>query len=149
MQFGITTTKPATARDLMTRDIITVAANDAIAHLLDHMKEYGIRHLPVVDGTHLVGLISERDLLHAASSFFSDKQAERDALIGTSKIAAIMQTELLTVGPDDALSEVATLMFEAKVGCLPVVDAEGSLLGLITEADFLRLAGFLLVQSSV
>jgi CBS domain-containing protein len=149
MQFGIPTPKPTAARDLMTRDIITVAAGDAIASLLASMKDLAIRHLPVVDGTRLVGLVSERDLLHAASSFFSDKRTERDALIGTAKVETIMQKELLTVGPDDALSEVATLMFEAKVGCLPVVDETGSLLGVITEADFIRLAGFLLAQSSL
>lgn len=149
MQFGITTPKPTVARDLMTRDIVTVAANDAIASLLESMKDLSIRHLPVVEGKRLVGLVSERDLLHASSSFFSEKQTERDALIGTQRVERIMQKELLTVGPDEPLSEVAHLMYEAKVGCLPVVDAAGSLVGLITEADFIRLAGFLLAEATL
>lgn len=148
MQFGITTPKPSLARDLMTREIVTVAPGDAIARLLEAMSDFSIRHLPVVDGTRLVGLVSQRDLLHAASSFLSDKQAERDAVIGVVQVERIMQKELLTVGPDESLSEVANLMFEAKVGCLPVVDAAGSLLGMITEADFIRLAGFLLAKAS-
>ena len=132
----------------MTREIITVSADDDIAHMLASMNDFSIRHLPVVEGKRLVGLVSQRDLLHAASSFLSDKQIVRDALIGT-KVSRIMQKELLTVGPDEALTEVANLMYEAKVGCLPVVDAEGSLLGVITEADFIRLSGFLLAKTTL
>jgi len=52
----------------------------------------------------------------------------------------IMQREVLTVQPDDLLVEAGKLMWESKIGSLPVVDAEGHLVGIITEADFIAIA---------
>jgi CBS domain-containing protein len=131
---------PRLAKDLMTRQIITIGPDDSLEHLEDHMRAMRFRHLPVVEHGKLVGLISQRDLLHASSSFLSDRAKERDVLIHQVPARRIMQTEMLTVGPDEPLTEVARLMWEAKIGCAPVVDEQHALLGLITESDFLRLA---------
>ena len=51
-----------------------------------------------------------------------------------------MQHEVLTVQPEDSLVEAGKLIWASKIGCLPVVDAEGTLVGIITEADFIRIA---------
>lgn len=131
---------PRLAKELMTRQIITIGPEDRLEHLEEHMLALRFRHLPVVDDGKLVGLISHGDLLHASSSFLSERSKERDALIHKAPAKRIMQTELLTVGPDEPLTEVVRLMWEAKIGCAPVVDENNVLLGIITEADFMRLA---------
>jgi CBS domain-containing protein len=132
--------RPSTAADLMSRNIIAVGPEDEIGNILGSMEKFRFRHLPVVRGDKLVGLVTHRDLLHASSSFLSDKAAERDEVIGHVHVKDIMQTEILTASPKDRLSELGLLLFEAKVGCVCVVDDDEKLVGIITEADFIRCA---------
>jgi CBS domain-containing protein len=133
--------QPRTVGDVMTRKIVTVTEQDALENIEEVMLRLRFRHLPVVDRRgKLVGLLSHRDLLHASSSWLSDREAEQNAVIKQLPVGRIMQHEVLTVQPDDPLVEAGKLMWDSKIGCLPVVDAEGTLLGIITEADFIRIA---------
>lgn len=137
----MTTNQLKTVADVMTRKIVTVSEKDALADVEKGMQRLRFRHLPVVDsGGKLVGLLSHGDLLHASSSFLSDHEAERNALILQQPVRRIMQRELLTVAPEDPLVEAGKLLWESKIGCLPVVDDEGTLLGMITKSDFIRVA---------
>ncbi len=142
---GMLETKPSTVADLMTRKIIAVGPEDEIGNILQGMERYRFRHLPVVDGEKLVGLVTQRDLLHASSSFLSEKAAQRDAVIGHVHVKDIMQPEVLTAAPTDRLSEIAVMMYEAKVGCVCVVD-DDKLVGILTESDFMRCSVWFLAQ---
>jgi CBS domain-containing membrane protein len=134
-------TELKTVDDVMTRKLVTVTENDLLAEAEQAMLRLRVRHLPVVDRNgNLVGLISHGDLLHAASTPLSDREADRNALISGVQVGKVMQRELLTVQPSDPLIEVGKLLWESKVSCLPVVDPYGALLGIITEADFIRIA---------
>jgi CBS domain-containing protein len=125
----------------MTRKLVTVAEHDVVAPIDEAMHRLRLRHMPVVDADgKLVGLLSHPDLMHAASSFLSDRDNDRNALIGQVSVGMFMQREVLTVQPDDLLVEAGKLMWESKIGSLPVVDAEGHLVGIITEADFIAIA---------
>ena len=137
----MTLTQFATVADVMTRKIVTITEEDALNTAEYGMHRMHFRHLPVVDGNRrLVGLLSHSDLLHAASSSLSDKEAERNALILQQPVRRIMQREVLTVQPDDSLIQAGKVLWESKIGCLPVVDAEGALLGMLTKSDFIRVA---------
>jgi CBS domain-containing membrane protein len=135
----------STVADVMTRKIVTVTERDVLENIEEQMHRLRFRHLPVIDddGT-LIGLVSHRDLLHASSSFLSDKETERNAIILKQPVGRIMQREVITVQPEDPLVEAGKLLWESKIGCLPVVDASGVLVGIITEADFVRIALHLL-----
>lgn len=134
-------TLPTTVSDVMTRKIVTVTEKDALEDAEKGMQRLRFRHLPVVDGRgKLVGLLSYGDLLHASSSFLSDHEAERNELILQQPVRRVMQHEVLTVQPEDSLIQAGKLLYESKIGCLPVVDAEGSLLGMLTKSDFIRIA---------
>ena len=136
---------PKTVREVMTRKVVTISENDTLASLESGIERFRFRHLPVVDGKKLVGLVSHRDLLHASSSFLSSEAEQRNQLIHKQPAKLIMHTDLVTVGPDDSLVDAAKLMWEGKLGCLPVVEDGDVLVGILTEADFLkvfmRLAG--------
>ena len=132
----------------MSRKVFTIEPDATLEHLEEYMEAYGIRHLPVVEGHKLVGLITRGDLLHASSSFLSDRAQERDAIIHKVAASRIMQRELITANPNDRLTEVAVLMWEAKIGCVPVVEPEDRLVGIVTTADFLRLAHHFLVAGA-
>jgi len=130
-----------TVADVMTRKLVTVTEQDLVANIDQGMHRLRVRHVPVVDADgKLVGLISHPDLMHAASSFLSDREADRNALIAQVSVGMIMQREVLTVQPDDSLVEAGKLMWDSKIGSLPVVDPEGHLVGIITEADFIAIA---------
>ena len=139
---------PRLARDLMTRKIFTIGPDDIIEHLEEQMQAFRFRHLPVVEGRKLVGLITHSDLLHASSSFLSERVRERDELIHKLPARRIMQTELITVRPTDTLVQITSLMWEARVGCIMVTEEDGSLVGIITEADFIRMAHHFLVREA-
>lgn len=137
----MTPTQFATVGDVMTRKIVTVTEQDVLNTVEYGMHRMRFRHLPVVDGDgKLVGILSHGDLLHAASSSLSDKEAERNELILQQPVRRIMQREVLTVQPDDSLVQAGKVLWESKIGCLPVVNAEGELLGMLTKSDFVRVA---------
>lgn len=140
---------PKTVGELMTRKVVTVSPDDTLRAAEDGMGRFHFRHLPVVEGNKLVGLITHRDLLHASSSFLSDQAAARDEIIHKQPVKRIMRTDLVTVAADESLLSAAKLMLEAKIGCLPVVNVDDTLVGIITEADFVKLTVRLLGGGSV
>ena len=134
-------TIPKTVDDVMSRKLVTVTEKDVLETAEYGMHRLHFRHLPVVDAHgKLVGLLSHGDLLHAVSSPLSDKEAERNAVILQQPIRRIMQREVLTVQPSDSLIEAGKVLWESKIGCLPVVNDQGYLLGIITKSDFIRVA---------
>lgn len=135
------TSLPTIVADAMTRKIVTVTEGDVLEDAEQGMQRLRFRHLPVVDGGgRLVGLLSHGDLLHAASSFLADHEEERNAVILRQPVRRVMQREVLTVQPEDSLIQAGKVLYESKIGCLPVVDAEGALLGILTKSDFIRVA---------
>ncbi|MBK7579281.1 MAG: CBS domain-containing protein [Myxococcales bacterium] len=135
----MTTPSTQTVGDVMTRKVVTITENDTIASLDDGFKRFRFRHMPVVDAGKLVGLVTHRDLLHASSSFLSSMAKERDEIIYSQPVKLIMQTDVVSVAPTELLVDAARLMWDSKLGCLPVTEKDDHLVGILTEADFLRL----------
>jgi CBS domain-containing protein len=137
----MTSTIPTTVAELMTRKIVTVSEADVLKTADYGMHRMHFRHLPVVDAHgKLVGLLSHGDLLHAESSTLSDREAERNALIWRQPVGRIMVRDVLTVRPEDSLTQAGRVLLECRIGCLPVVDSDGTLIGIVTKFDFIRLA---------
>ncbi|OPX21109.1 MAG: hypothetical protein BZ151_00115 [Desulfobacca sp. 4484_104] len=124
-------------RDVMVRDVATLNLEDELSLANDIIQLGRIRHLPVVEGKKLVGIISERDLFRSslAQALGYGTRATRD-LMKTIRIKDIMVTDLVTISPDEELKVAVRKMLDKKIGCLPVVQEE-ELIGLITETDVL------------
>jgi CBS domain-containing membrane protein len=136
---------PAYARDLMTTNIVALEEDQHLGNLETSMRALRFRHMPVIDGRKLIGLVTERDLLRTLGSSLLPHKHKQDQFINEHfRVADIMTRDVDTVLPDAALVDVAARMGARKLGCMLVVDAEGTLLGIITEADFVRLARLLL-----
>jgi CBS-domain-containing membrane protein len=121
--------------EIMVKEVATLDVNDELSLANDIMRLGRIRHLPVVDGPRLVGIISERDLFKSslAKALGYASKDTRD-LMKTLRIKDVMVTGVITIPPDTEVCEATKIMIEEKIGCLPVV--EGTLLvGLITETD--------------
>lgn len=129
-------------RDLMHGEVATLRRNDKLVIADDVMRLGRIRHLPVVeddDETAVVGVVSQRDLFRGAlTSAFGYGEVARRRVMHTISVKEVMSSPVITIAPDVALAEAATLMLKKKVGCLPVVEGE-KLVGILTESDFVAL----------
>jgi CBS domain-containing membrane protein len=126
--------------ELMTRDLVTLTEDETLAHAQRCMARGRIRHLPVVRNGRLVGLITHRDLLAASFSIFAEiDTSEQRRVFDTVRVVEAMHRDVVTVSPGLPVSKAARILLENKYGCLPVVDDEEQLIGILTEADFLRL----------
>ena len=125
-------------RDLMTSDVFTVGPDESITTLQDLMSGKRIRHVPVVDDGAVLGLVSERDVLRRTFSQEADLPLSvRLDVLTAVKVRDIMTWEVETIDADEDLSTAAQIMLDNKYGCLPVVE-EGALVGILTEADFVK-----------
>jgi acetoin utilization protein AcuB len=125
-------------KDSMKRDPVTVKKDDSFRYALKLIRKEGIKHLPVLEGKRLVGIVTDRDLRQVAPSPATSLEVhELNYLLERLKIEAIMTKKVITVSPESSLQEAAKLLIAHKVGCLPVVERE-ELVGIITESDFLR-----------
>jgi len=123
---------------LMSSDVATLDVNTTLNVADDLMQLKRIRHLPVLAGGRLVGLITQRDLfLAGVSSVLSFRRQAEKEWLGHIRIKEVMTTDLVTIAREADVEEAVTRMLEHKIGCLPVV-AAGKLVGLLTETDCLR-----------
>lgn len=117
-------------RDILRSPAVTVSPDTTLADAYRTMQEKSIRHLPVVDGTRLVGVVTDRDLRLATSAL-----APTPFPPG-SKVSEVMCGTPLTADLADPVEDAARTMRERKIGCLPIVD-DGRLVGIITGLDLL------------
>lgn len=138
---GMSKPIPRFVRDIMTRELAVLHMEHNLALAEWGMKEFRFRHLPVVEGDKLIGLVSERDLLRASvSTLNGDHALLDDNLKRYFFVCEVMTTELSTVRPDATLLEAARLLHDRKLGCLPVTEEDGTLVGILTQSDFVGLA---------
>jgi CBS domain-containing protein len=133
---------PAVVADVMTRNIITLREEENLLSIEDGMERFALRHLPVVDGNKLVGLITHRDMLRFTHSCLRSRGVDRaiDARIQEeSFVASVMRRNVKTVSPDTPLKQAAKMLVDNRIGCLPVVEQDNTLVGIITEHDFAKL----------
>ena len=125
-------------RDVMPDHMVTISESDTLSTVEDIMTLGRVRHMPVVHGGKLVGVVSERDLLRASLSNLSGiDDGRRRAFLHGVEIARVMSSPPIVVHPDETVEAAARLMAEHKIGCLPVLEQD-RLLGIITETDVLR-----------
>ena len=125
--------------EIMSRGLITVDKNASLRRARRILDQHRIRHLLVMDGKRLVGIVTDRDLRQAAPSSKSPLTiSERQEFMDELKIVEVMSRKLITASPDTAVREAARVMVSEKIGCLPVVNGN-QLVGIVTETDLLEM----------
>ncbi len=123
--------RPSTmlVRDFMTAMPYTIGRKQTLAVAQEKMRAGGVRHLPVLDGGRLAGVISQRDayFIETLSGVTPETLAVEEA----------MSTEVYTVRPETPLLEVATAMADHKYGCA-IVTQDNRVVGVFTTVDALR-----------
>jgi CBS domain-containing protein len=127
----------------MSTDLFTMRPEDLLDLAASVMDWEHIRHVPVEDEEgRLVGIITMRDLLVHAARRRGAATDDADGKPTAVSVGAIMNTALVTVSPEHLTVDALRLMRDKKVGCLPVVDEEQHLVGLVTDNDLLKVAAF-------
>jgi CBS domain-containing protein len=125
-------------RELMSTDLFVLYVDDNLLLAEEMMQLKRIRHVPVDREGHLQGLITHRDMLRASISTIAElSSGERREVQASIRLRDIMRTQVLTISPDASIKSAARVMLDKKIGCLLVV-AYRQLLGILTEADFLK-----------
>lgn len=120
----------------MTPRPVTIQMREPVTEAILLMKDRGIRHLPVMDGDRLVGIVSDRDLKEFTPSRASTLDMyELHYLLAKTTISEAMRKDPFRVHPEDTVEKAALLMHDNRIGCLPVVDGRGKLVGLLSHAD--------------
>jgi len=125
-------------RDIMSTKVVSISADDNL-HIVYEIMELGrVRHLPVVQRGRLVGVVSQRDLLHASlSNVIGVASEDQNSFLQGVKISQVMSKPPISIEPDASVQEAARIMAEHKIGCLPV-EEDRRVIGIATETDVLR-----------
>jgi len=116
----------------MTPRPVTVAPDANVRAALSALRRGRFRHLPVVAGEELVGVVTAADLEPPPAS-----PVEAAEALGARQVAEVMAAGVVTVSPDEPVEAAARLLTEHGVGCLPVL-LDDRLVGILTKADLLR-----------
>jgi acetoin utilization protein AcuB len=126
-------------KDWMTKDPITITEDTSMIKAIHLMKERHFRRLPVVTLGRLVGMVTDRDLKEAAPSKATSLDVhELYYLLAELQVKEIMSHNPLSVSQDDTLEHAAQIMLDHTISGLPVVDAHGKVVGIITQSDVFR-----------
>jgi CBS domain-containing protein len=144
----------ATARDIMTVELVTVSPDTSVTDASRLMVEHRVGSLPVLDGDKVVGIVTESDLIHQDAKVhfptyldllggyvFSPGSTERfeqslRKAVGAS-VADVMTPKPITVTPDAAVEDISTLLVERDVGSVLVLDGD-KLVGVVSKSDIVR-----------
>jgi acetoin utilization protein AcuB len=124
--------------DWMTKKVYAVEPDEYLSDALSVMKEHSIKHVPVVKGGKLKGILSDRDIKeYSPSKATSLDIYELHYLLAKTRIKEIMKTKVITTTADTPVEEAAMVMLDQGIGCLPVLDA-GNVVGIISDMDIFR-----------
>lgn len=135
-------------RDYMTPDPQTLDVQSTLLDAVLMMRRAELRHIPILEGEQLVGILTDRDVARFAPSILITLSAQDyNRVFEETPVEKVMTRKLVSTTPDAELSEAVHLIYSQKLGCLPVLD-EDRLVGIITVVDMLRALHDLIGESA-
>ncbi|HEV8268647.1 MAG TPA: CBS and ACT domain-containing protein [Thermoanaerobaculia bacterium] len=123
----------------MTKKLVTVEESDSVSAAMRLLKEKKVRRLPVLRKGKLAGIVTDRDLKEASPSKATSLDIwELHFLLEKLTVKDVMTKSPITIRPDATIEHAALVLMEKRIGGLPVVDAAGALVGILTEDDVFR-----------
>ena len=127
-------------RDEMTKNLITINANDVISKAAEIMAEKKLHRLPVLQDGELVGLVTKGKITSSTSGGATSLSIfELNYLLNRTSVKEVMikKKDLITISSDKLMEDAADMMLRHDIGCLPVVD-NGELVGILTQNDLFK-----------
>ena len=127
-------------KEIMTKSVTTVNVADRFSLVESRMREKKVRHIPVIDNDrHVVGLISQRDLYRIASPRKTPSGDAYDpSYLDGFILSNVMTPAVQTLSEFCALKDGVSLMADKNLGCIPIVDKDDRILGIVTKGDVIR-----------
>ncbi len=126
-------------KNWMSKNVITIDAEDSMQHAIKFLKEHKINLLPVMKKGKLAGVITDRDLKKSSPSEATTLDMhELLYLLSKIKVEDIMSKKLYTVPDNYTVEEAAEILLEKRISGVPVVDEKGNIVGIITKNDIFR-----------
>jgi len=126
-------------RDWMSKEVITIDADETMQQAIGLLKEHDIRILPVMKDSKLIGIITDRDLKRASASDATSLDIhELLYLISKIKVKDIMTRKSITIPSDYTVEEAAEVLLKNKISGTPVIGSQGEIVGVITKSDIFR-----------
>ena len=123
----------------MSKQIITIDANDSMNNATHLLKKHSIKMLPVMEQGKLVGIVTDRDLKRSSASDATSLEIhELLYLVSKIKVKEIMTKNPITVPEDYTIEETAEILLKHKISGVPVIDHFGDIVGTITQNDIFR-----------
>ncbi|MFT4780412.1 MAG: CBS domain-containing membrane protein [Psychroserpens sp.] len=124
---------------IMTTDVITLNLTDNLETAESLFKKNKIRHIPVVSGDHIIGILSYTDLLRIsfADSVNEEEQDVDTVVYNMSTIEQVMAKNLVSVTSNSTIKEVAEILSKKEFHALPIVD-DNKLVGIVTTTDLIN-----------
>ena len=124
---------------IMTSDVITLQNNDDLETAERLFKKYNIRHVPVVSGDKIIGMLSYTDLLRISfvDAIDDDEETIESIVYNMFTIEQVMTKNLIQVPPSITIKEVAEILAEKEFHAIPVVD-DDKLVGIVTTTDMIK-----------
>ncbi len=127
--------------EMMEDEVITAEEDDLLSVAEEKMRKHGIRHLPVVDRDgRLVGLFTQRDLLRILPSRLKEDDPIDLEILWRHSMKKVMSRNVEALSPNDTISKAVALMWDKKYGCVPIVDEDRRVVGILTAIDILQFA---------
>ena len=128
-----------TVKRMMKKNPITNTAETSIVDVADILKENHIHRLPVLDKKgKLIGVITEKDILHASPSPVSSLSVyEMPYMLSRLKVSNLMTKDVRTIDPDTTVEEAAKIMVDDDLSCLPVIEGD-KLVGIVSKSDMFK-----------
>ena len=127
-------------KEIMVTRVFTAFVGDPLSFVEKKFRDHGIRHMPVVDEKkRLVGMFTQRDLMrclapHKTEEGYVFDKEQLDRFI----LKHVMSQDPVALRPDDKLEYLVDIMARNKFGCVPIVDADRVLVGIVTQIDVLK-----------
>lgn len=123
---------------IMTKNVLTVKVTDHLHEVIDLIKKNHIRHLPVLDGKEIVGMVSRTDINRLTfSSLFENQEGADEAVLEMLTIPQVMTQKPRTVEASLSIRDVAEILTVEEYHALPVVE-NGNLVGIVTTTDIIK-----------
>ena len=125
--------------EIMSKELFVVSWNDPLKKVIDYMKTENIRHVPVIEDGKFVGLITQNKINEYVRKRIYDPEDEIDEeeFSRVSDFDYLVNRNIPLLFPEDSLLKVLELFIKKKYDCLPVVDSNQNLVGLVSNIDVL------------
>lgn len=131
--------RKAPVTTIMTENVITLKKSDSLETAEKLFKKHHIRHIPVVRGNVIIGMLSYTDLLRIsfADSVYDDDDHVDSIVYNMFNIEQVMAKKIVSVNPSSSIKEVAEILAKSEFHALPVVD-KNILVGIVTTTDLIN-----------